>query len=241
MTDDTCARSAQPVAAVILAAGLGSRLGRPGPKPLTPLRDGRSIIVQQIEHIRAEMPSVGPILIVVGHAKELVMEHVAEHADRTCFVYNPRYRATNTAKSLLAALRVAPQGGVLWLNGDVVFSPGLLGHVATRVDSSFVAVNTESVGDEEVKYTLNDAGAIDQLSKEVVGGLGEAVGINFLAADDRVAVLEALAEVADQDYFERALELAIARGAVAVKPVDVSRFGVVEVDFADDLARANKI
>ena len=35
------------VQAVILAAGMGSRLGKPWPKPLTPLRDGRTIMQQR--------------------------------------------------------------------------------------------------------------------------------------------------------------------------------------------------
>ena len=37
----------------ILAAGMGTRLGRPWPKPLTPLADGRSIMAQQMDNVRA--------------------------------------------------------------------------------------------------------------------------------------------------------------------------------------------
>ncbi len=37
------------IQAVILAAGMGTRLGRPFPKPLTPLSDGRTIMEQQID------------------------------------------------------------------------------------------------------------------------------------------------------------------------------------------------
>ena len=38
---------------VILAAGMGSRLGRSLPKPLTELGDGRTIMGQQHDNIRA--------------------------------------------------------------------------------------------------------------------------------------------------------------------------------------------
>ena len=44
-------------------------------------------------------------------------------------------------------------------------------------------MNTSSVADEEVKYTLKD-GYVKELSKEVKNGLGEAVGINFIASKD---------------------------------------------------------
>ena len=36
---------------VILAAGIGSRLGNPLPKPLTLLKNGQSIMQQQIENL----------------------------------------------------------------------------------------------------------------------------------------------------------------------------------------------
>ena len=42
----------QQVQVVILAAGMGTRLGRPHPKPLTPLHDGRSILQRQLDTLR---------------------------------------------------------------------------------------------------------------------------------------------------------------------------------------------
>ena len=36
---------------IILAAGIGSRLGNPFPKPLTPLKDGNSIMQRQLKNI----------------------------------------------------------------------------------------------------------------------------------------------------------------------------------------------
>jgi choline kinase len=225
---------------VILAAGMGTRLGRPHPKPLTPLADGRSIMRQQLDHLRATFGSDAHITIVVGFKMDLIMEAAAGDA---AFVYNEIYDQTNTCKSLLKALRLAPPGGVLWLNGDVVFVPGLLDELRKHIDAgrTFVAVNTASVADEEVKYTLSPDGYIDELSKQVVGGLGEAVGINYVAADDRPVLIEHLDACADQDYFERGIETAIARDGIRVSAVDISAYGCVEVDFEPDLARANEL
>jgi choline kinase len=95
------------------------------------------------------------------------------------------------------------------------------------------------VSDEEVKYIITAEGYIDELSKTVVGGLGEAVGINYIASGDKAAFIRHLQRVNDQDYFERGLELAIARDRVLVEPMDVSDLYAVEVDFAEDLERAN--
>ena len=73
------------------------------------------------------------------------------------------------------------------MNGDVVFDPAVFERVRPLVerDQSFVWVNTAAVGDEEVKYTVTDDGSIDELSKTVSDGLGEAVGINFVASQTR--------------------------------------------------------
>jgi CDP-glycerol glycerophosphotransferase len=224
---------------VILAAGLGTRLGRPYPKPLTPLADGRSILRQQLDHLRESFGPATRVTVVVGFKMGLVMEAAANDA---AFVYNEVYDQTNTSKSLLKALRLAPPGGVLWLNGDVVFVPGLLDALRPHLDAghSFVAVNTDTVADEEVKYTLDRNGYVKELSKQVAAGLGEAVGINFVAAADREMLIAHLAACDDGDYFERGLETAIAAG-LRVVPVDISAYGCVEVDFEPDLERANEI
>ena len=225
---------------VILAAGMGTRLGRPYPKPLTPLADGRSILRQQLDHLRAAFGTQAHITLVVGFKMGLLMEEAARDA---AFVYNEVYDQTNTSKSLLKALQLAPPGDVLWLNGDVVFVPGLLDALRPHIDAgqTFVAVNTASVADEEVKYTLDGDGYVKELSKQVEGGLGEAVGINFVAAADRALLIEHLQRCADNDYFERGIETAIAENGMRVRAVDISAYGCVEVDFEPDLQRANAL
>ena len=224
--------------AVVLAAGKGTRLGRPLPKPLTQLADGRSILVQQVENLRTVLGEQLSITAVVGFKAPLIMEAVPT----LLFAYNEDYEDTNTSKSLLRALELSADGPVLWLNGDVVFDPTLLelllGPLARG--ESAVCVNTASVGEEEVKYTVDAEGFIADLSKTVVGGLGEAVGINLVSAGDKALLVEKLRECGDQDYFERGIELAIAAG-MRVLPVDISEHVAVEVDFEEDLVRAERL
>lgn len=224
---------------VILAAGMGTRLARPLPKPLTELRDGRSIMQQQMDNLQRAFEGAQRVMIVVGFKLEAIIERFPE----ATFVYNELYDQTNTSKSLLKALKASGDGGVLWLNGDVVFDPEVLSRVKPLIDSSqsFVVVNTAKVSDEEVKYRLDEHGFISELSKQVVGGLGEAVGINFVAGQDKAKLIQRLAEVGDQDYFERGIELAIENDGLQFKSVDISDLYAVEVDFAEDLEKANEL
>ena len=224
---------------VILAAGMGTRLARPLPKPLTELRDGRSIMKQQIDNLKTAFGESYRVMIVLGFKLEAIIERFPE----ATFVYNEFFDQTNTSKSLLKALRASGDGGVLWLNGDVVFDPQVLVRVTEQMDAnqSFVVVNQSKVSDEEVKYTLDDTGFISELSKQVVGGLGEAVGINYVAGQDKAALIKRLDEVDDQDYFERGIELAIDSDGLRFKAIDISDLYAVEIDFAEDLDRANEL
>jgi choline kinase len=223
---------------VILAAGMGTRLARPLPKPLTELRDGRSIMKQQLDNLTQAFGNDYRVTIVVGFKLEAIIERFPE----ATFVYNEFYDQTNTSKSLLKALKASADGGVLWLNGDVVFDHQVLVRVKQQVldNQSFVVVNTSKVGDEEVKYTLDASGAVAELSKKVEHGLGEAVGINYVGASDKSALISRLAEVDDNDYFERGIELAIEQDGSRFAAVDISDLFAVEVDFAEDLDRANE-
>ncbi len=228
-----------PLQVVILAAGMGTRLGRDHPKPLTPLHDGRSILQRQLDGLRAVLGPEVPITAVVGYRCEMIMQAAPE----LTFAYNPDFASTNTSKSLLRGLRNSSEGGVLWLNGDVVFDAAVLELALPwlRSDQSFVCVDTNTVADEEVKYTLDHRGYVRELSKTVVGGLGEAVGINFVSAADKPALIEHLAACDAQDYFERGMETAIEQQGLRFRPLDISQFAAVEVDFETDLHRANTL
>ena len=222
---------------VILAAGIGSRLGNPFPKPLTPLNNGRSIMGMQLDNL-SQYFNIDDISIVVGFKKDLIMERFPE----VTYIYNPFFDRTNTSKSLLQALKKNKDKSVLWLNGDVVFDVGLLQELNPYIKNkqSFVAVNTSKVDEEEVKYTLKN-NYIDQLSKSVKNGLGEAVGINFIAKKDIKNFIARLEECDDNDYFERGLELAIAKDQLQISAVDISAFDCMEVDFKEDLENANNL
>ena len=223
--------------AVILAAGMGTRLGKPWPKPLTPLVDGRTIMRQQMDNLEKAFGADLRVITVIGFKLELIIEAFPDVA----YVYNENYDQTNTNRSLLKALRIASDGGVLWMNGDVVFDPAVLERAKPLIDAgtSFICVNTSATAEEEVKYTVDAAGYVALLSKTVENALGESVGINYISASDRANLIAGLEACADTDYFERGIEIAIDEVGMKVVPLDISDLFAVEVDFEDDLARAN--
>ena len=214
---------------VILAAGIGSRLGNPFPKPLTPLKDGKSIMQRQLHNITKYF-DINDVTTVVGFKKDLIMERFPQ----VNYVYNPFFDRTNTSKSLLQALKKHRGKSILWFNGDVVFDEKLLSLLLEDIENknSFISVNTQSVAEEEVKYTLKD-GFVDKLSKEVKNALGEAVGINFISEKDLDTFINHLELCDDNDYFEKGLENAISKDNLKLKVIDISKYNCIEIDFKE--------
>lgn len=219
--------------AIILAAGIGSRLGNSHPKPLTKLKNGETILQRQVAYL-SEYLGINNIIVIVGYKKDLIMESFPN----LLYVYNNFYDTTNTSKSLLAGLNKIEDKDVLWLNGDVVFEKELLPKII-QCSQSCMAVNTNSVGEEEIKYNVFDDGNIKDVSKSVSPALGEAVGINKIIASDLPLFKANLEKCKTQDYFEKALEFSIQDG-LNVMPIDINNYLCMEIDFLDDLEKINK-
>ena len=66
-------------------------------------------------------------------------------------------------------------------------------------------------------------------------------GINFISSKYIDSFIKRLEECDDNDYFERALEVAIEKDDFKIKPVDISEFNCIEIDFEEDLKNANNL
>jgi len=217
--------------AVILAAGVGSRLGNPFPKSLSTLPSGERILGRQIRILR-EL-GLREIHVVVGFKKTLIMEEYPQ----ALFRYNRIYYLTNTSKSLLSAIRDLDDD-ILWTNGDVVFDPEVIKRLLA-VKGNAVAVDRKNCGEEEVKYRTDENGMITVISKQVEEAEGEAVGVNLVSRESLPALIEALEACEDDDYFEKGLEVLVDK--TPYKAIDISNHRCIEVDFEVDLIEARRL
>jgi len=213
-------------------AGIGSRLGKSMPKCLTELPNGETILGRQIRLLK---PYNDEVIGVVGFKKELIMEMYPG----LLYVYNPLFIQNNTAKSLFMAMESIEEDDIVRINGDVVFSEDAFKRFAESSGDS-IAVEFKEVMEEEVKFTTDKDGYIQEISKEVEHGLGEAVGINRIEKNHFEKLKIALKKCGEMDYFEKAIELCVKDG-VKFKAVDIGSHQCVEIDFIEDLDRAWKI
>jgi choline kinase len=203
------------------------------PKPLTLLSDGKSILQHQIDALEQYF-SRHEIMVVVGYHKELIIEAI----DDLLFVYSPGFAKENTSKSLLRAIKKCDDD-FLWINGDLLFHPSIIGKLIAQNRTSMV-VTKRPVGEEEVKYTTTSDGKITAVSKTVVAGEGEAVGINFFTAESLPLLQKHLEDCLDNDYYEKAIEKCIEAG-LDVWSCPVENSLCTEIDFPSDLEHANSL
>lgn len=218
--------------AIILAAGIGSRLGKSHPKPLTLLANGETILSRQID-ILSKYLGEKNIILVVGFKKELIIEKFPE----ITFVENNMYKNTNTAKSLLLGMENLNSEDIIWLNGDVFFDKKII-QIIMKFNGSGMAVNTNNVSDEEIKYSINKEGYIDKVSKKNDEALGEAVGINKINRKYINLLRNSLKECNNNDYFERGLELSIKQG-LKLSPININQYFCMEIDYQSDYKAVN--
>lgn len=220
---------------LILAAGFGSRLGHDIPKALIQWDDG-CIIDQQIANLKEN--GIDDIWVVTGFQAEKVKAHVSKRWD-VQFVDNPMYMDTNTGKSMLMGLQAIPEGPVVALNGDVVFDAAVVALITDQPDTTSLAVDPRICGDEEIKYRIRE-GRLQALSKQVHGE-GEAVGINHFAQEDRGILMDALAYIEMQGYFERGVEHMLPYTHRPVRCVPIGDLRAMEIDFPEDLEQAKRL
>ena len=111
---------------------------------------------------------------------------------------------------------------------------------ADRADQSFVCVNTSTVAEEEVKYTLDDDGlhrrAVQDRRRRPRRGRGHQLRLRRRQgradrAPRRACATRTTSSAASRPPSQQA--------GLRFRPLDISQFSAVEVDFEDDLARAN--
>jgi choline kinase len=239
---------------MVLAAGVGRRLSPDTdtlPKALLPVDGETTILDIALRNLAAA--GLSDVVVVVGHAAQAVQARTRAleraHGVRLELVHNERARDWNNAYSLWLARQYFRQG-VLLANGDTVHPVSVEKDVLAIRDRRpcdlVIAVDdVKSLGDEEMKVTLDEGGLLTRITKQMnpADAYAEYIGVTLIEAAAAGALADALEATWRRDpglYYEDGYqELADRGGAITVAPIGTVDW--VEVDNHDDLCRARMI
>lgn len=173
--------------AILLAAGMGSRLGAALDGKAKPMLEvgGRSLMERTLG--RLEEAGAGGLTVAVGHRASSIVEPLRRLRPDARVVVNPDPGGTGSMRSLALAGRDALAHGrfeeALVLEADVVFEvralPALLG--APPADATVLVSGPTDAGDEV--WVCGHLGRVSEIAKRPTGDaprLGELVGLTRL-------------------------------------------------------------
>ena len=231
--------------AVLLCAGAATRL-----RPLTDDRPkclldvgGETILARAVRLLLSA--GVRELVIATGYRQEDVRAALRECSAEVIFCHNADFARTQNAVSLHLCARAALGRSFFKLDGDVLFSPTVLERLLADDAPLSVAVERrDDLGDEEMKV-VTEGGDIRAFGKKLDPRrcAGESIGIEKLEPAAASALFRALERAVGDGrtdlYYEDVYGELIAAGMNA-HAVDVSDLPWIEVDTADDLARARQ-
>lgn len=228
---------------VLLAAGLGSRLGALTerlPKALIEVA-GSTLLERAVGFARRLSPS--EIVVVGGFGFPDVARHVRERALPVTLLENTAFRDGNLI-SLMAARPRVREGFVL-MNVDHIYRPAIAARVGVVADEVTAYIDTDrTLGADDMKVARDGVGRVRGIAKTLTEFDCGYVGMTQVPDAARArywgAADAALAEEGRAIHVERIL----ARLAASERPpacTDISGFGWLEVDMQDERTHAETV
>ena len=232
--------------AVLLAAGVGQRLGIDRPKCLLEI-GGKSLLERHLEVLATV--GIDKLFVVTGHLHEMLDKALGQAApDFTVEqIYNPNYRQ-GSAVSLVAALQqVDPDQPLLLMDADVLYQPTLLTDLARAKGNALLVDPDFEPGPEPVKVCIRN-GRVVEFSKSVADDLqcdliGESVGFFRIEPDSLPALAECCRQAIEKHGVsvphESALREGMLTGNLPMNSLTTNARAWLEIDFPADVERAN--
>ena len=235
------------VKAVILAAGMGSRLApltNDRPKPMVEVA-GRPLVLRALDRLAAVGISGKDVIVVTGYREDVLHARLAAEGYDVTLVTNPRYSDWNSFYSLLVAREAVGDEAFLSLEGDVLFDGEVLPRLLAAPGVAQLAVELRERCDAEaMKVQVDDAGKVRALAKELdpETSIGEFIGIARFDREAGQQVFADLARFVDEgithQYYDHSYHRLAERGELALEVVDISDRVSMEIDDLTDLAAA---
>ena len=240
--------------AIILAAGVGRRLGVTGPggapKPKILLDfDGRSLLVRHLDLLLAA--GVANVTIVVGHGADSVRAALAVWGTGlpVATIENQDYTQGSVVSLWTARGVLRGAQSILLMDADVLYDRRLLERLVRSVHQDCLLLDRNiEPGDEPVKLCVRDGNIVDfrKIPTEPHDWHGESVGF-FRFSPATAAELAGRVEDyvlsgrRSQEYEEPIRDMIQASAPQRFAFEDISTLPWTEIDFPEDVIKARAL
>lgn len=226
--------------AVVLAAGMGNRLGpltRDIPKALVQA-NGRELILHVMDFLDAG--TFSERIVVTGCHADIFRRFLGKHRPATTVLHNPAFDK-GSVMTVAVALPLIDDDFVL-LNVDHIYPRRLFTAIAARHEGITAVCDFDRrLGDDDMKVKLDGNGRIVAISKQLTDYDGGYIGMTWCARTAlhayRDAAIRTRETVGEHANVEAIVGLA-AREGIPINVFDASGFGWLEIDTPDDLNHA---
>lgn len=235
--------------AVILAAGIGSRLHpftADRPKVLVDVK-GVPLLFRTMDRLAQVGITGRDVIVVSGYREDVLKARLAGAGLGATVVFNPKFDTWNNFYSLYVAKDAIGADSFLQVDGDVLFDERVLPRMLAAQGAATMAIDVRTELDAETMKVETHDGKIRAVAKTLdpSRSLGEYIGITKIDASVSGLLFAELGELAGEgltnEYYEHAYHRLAQREAVPFFAVDVHDCRTTEIDDAKDLERAESL
>ena len=235
--------------AVILAAGIGSRLGnltKIKPKCMLPIFDNMLLIDYQIEKLKEFGIKEENIFIIGGYKINTLREHLNKR--RVKIIFNPKFREWNNIYSFFLIKNIptiTDNDAFILLNSDTFFHKDILRYLLNSPKHNCIVIDTyKKLGEEEMKVIVENKRVV-KFGKDISISLaaGEYIGLakfNKSNLKPLFDIMEKLIKTGKTDiWYEIAFNYVLDR--INIGYVETKAKPWIEIDTVEDYKKARNL
>lgn len=235
--------------AIILAAGVGRRLGKDGqtqPKCLLKFH-GKSLLERHLNYLCHYQ--IDEVVIAAGYQAQKIQEEIKALGveNWVSTVYNPDYTKGSVISLWTLRQQLVADDDILLMDADVLYDRRIIERlIKTNIPNSFLLDRDFEPGDEPVKLCVRDNYLVEfrkQVALDLVYDFaGESVGFFRFgsAVAQRLATRteEYVADGLDNEPYEEVIRDLLLETPETFGYEDITGLPWIEIDFSQDIQRA---
>ncbi len=236
--------------AIILAAGIGGRLGKySNNKPKSLLEfNGKTLLKRHIELLQIQ--NIDEIIIVTGFKSKMIIEHLKDLTMPIHYILNKRYTEGSMLSLNCAREILQNEPELILMDADVLYDSRIMSClINTKIKNCLLLDRNFIDGEEPVKICVDKNGSINEFGKIIPNEhdydfQGESVGFfkfDKYIGNELISIIDdCIAKKENEMPYEEVIRKSLLKSPEKFGFEDISGVPWIEIDFPEDIERAHR-